>query len=323
MGRFAYLQRIFSAYLTSQKSHLTFWHGTPQVNQNFEPGKLGEYYMPFIAKADYAGHFDTNGIPLLDYHGSIGRQYNPIAIAQYGLGNYNLYHRTGDENRKQRFLQIADWLADNLETNRFGLRVWHHHFDWEYRDKLKAPWHSALAQGQGISVLVRAHQETGDMSYLASAAKAYEVFKIDIQNGGVTYTDEDKNVWLEEYIVFPPTHILNGFIWATWGVYDFYLATGESDAMELFTATTRTLRKNLPKYDIGFWSLYEQSGTRLKMIASPFYHHLHIVQLKVLYRLTGATIFNHYADRWQRFQKNRVKKKIALAYKALFKLLYY
>ena len=32
-----------------------------------------------------------NGIPLLNYHGIIGKQYNPIAIAQYGLGNLNFY----------------------------------------------------------------------------------------------------------------------------------------------------------------------------------------------------------------------------------------
>ena len=35
-----------------------------------------------------------------------------------------------------------------------------HHFDFEYRDTLKSPWYSGLAQGQGLSVLVRAYIET-------------------------------------------------------------------------------------------------------------------------------------------------------------------
>jgi heparosan-N-sulfate-glucuronate 5-epimerase len=82
MGRLSYLRRVFSAYLSGKTSQLTFWHGEPQVNENFEPGKLGEYYMPFFTMAVYAGYYDEQGIPMLDYRGAIGLQYNPIAMAQ-------------------------------------------------------------------------------------------------------------------------------------------------------------------------------------------------------------------------------------------------
>ena len=99
------------------------------------------------------------------------------------------------------------------------------------------------------------------------------------------------DIWFEEYIVSPPTHILNGFIWAAWGVYDFFLATKDKAAQELFTRAVDTLRKNLDGYDLGFWSLYEQSGTRLPMVASPFYHRLHVTQLRLMYRLTGDDVF--------------------------------
>ena len=91
-----YYRRIFSAYLLGGKSHLTFWHETPAENPNADPGELGEYYMLFAEKADYHGAYDSAGVPQLDYHGHIGLQYNPIAIAQYGLGNYNLYRRSPD-----------------------------------------------------------------------------------------------------------------------------------------------------------------------------------------------------------------------------------
>ena len=46
----------------------------------------------------------------------------------------------------------------------------------------------------------------------------------------MTFTDEHGNLWFEEYIVSPPTHILNGFMWAAWGVYDYFLATGDPTA---------------------------------------------------------------------------------------------
>jgi len=318
-----YYRRIFSAYLLGGKSHLTFWHETPTENFEITPNELGQYYMLFAEKSDYQGAYDSNGIPQLDYHGQIGLQYNPIAIAQYGLGNYNLWQRTGDLTRMEKFFLIADWLCSHLELNSQGVPVWHHHFDWEYRETLKAPWYSALAQGQGISVLVRAYKESGDPKYLDCARQAYIALKKPIADGGVVFVDESGALWFEEYIVSPPTHILNGFIWALWGVYDFALATKENAAGELFRLGVRTLLHNLLHYDLGFWSLYEQSGTRLPMVASSFYHQLHIVQLRVMYRLTSKEAFSQTAGRWQSYTRSRINRTRALIYKAGFKLAHY
>jgi hypothetical protein len=322
-SRLHYYRRIFAAYLTPQKSHLTFWHEIPEVNENFRKGELGEYYMTFTAKADYPGQYDSLGMPLLDYHGTVGLQYNPIAIAQYGLGNYNLFCRTGDLERRRKFLCVADWLVGNLEQNPAGLWVWNHHFDWEYRTTLKSPWYSALSQGQGISALLRAYRETHKPVYLEAAQRAFETFAKTVDKGGVTYVDREGYRWFEETIVNPPTHILNGFIWASWGIYDYFLHTRSNEAEHLFLEAVRTLKDNLRHFDVGFWSLYEQSGTRLKMLASPFYHHLHIIQLRVMHRLTDESIFADYARRWETYRCNRVKRTLALAYKAIFKLLYY
>ena len=343
MPTLAYYRRIFSAYLTGAQSQLTFWHETPAENPNATPGELGEYYMLFSEKADYRGAYDAFGIPQLDYRGKIGRQYNPIAIAQYALGNYNLFLRTGDAERRRKFFLVADWLCSHLEHNAHGLSVWNHHFDWEYRDALKAPWYSALAQGQGISVLVRAHQiqseqiqnekVSADQRYLDAARRALASFYQPIDRGGVAFTDESGDLWFEEYIVSPPTHILNGFIWAAWGVYDYWLATKDNSAHELFSRAVRTLLHNLERYDLGFWSLYEQAGTRLPMVASPFYHRLHIVQLRVMQRLTASgtgglgltenDTFTRVAERWESYARRRANRARALCYKSAFKLLYY
>lgn len=78
--RINYYRRLFPAYLGSAKSQLSFWHDSPEVNERCQPKELGEYYMPFTTKADYAGAYDAAGIPLLDYRGKLGLQYNPIAM---------------------------------------------------------------------------------------------------------------------------------------------------------------------------------------------------------------------------------------------------
>jgi hypothetical protein len=318
-----YYRRIFSAYLDPERSHLSFWHEAPRLNPGASFHRLGKYYMLFAEKADYAGPHDVAGIPLLNYRGKIGLQHNPIAIAQWGLGNYNLFCERQSEQRKRKFVAASDWLCAHLEQNALGLWVWNHQFDWEYRSTLKAPWYSGLAQGQGISLLLRAYRATGTAAYFDAAKKAFGSFLKSTSEGGVTFTDAQGNLWFEEYVVSPPTHILNGFIWALWGVYDYFLATESSAARNLFAQATLTLRENLASYDLGFWSLYEQSGTMLPMIASPFYHRLHVIQLRIMQRISGDEIFGHYADKWEGYARSRAKRARALCYKSAFKLAYY
>lgn len=279
--------------------------------------------MTFRKKADYPGPYDGAGIPMLNYHGAIGLQYNPIAVAQWGLGNLNAFLETGREERLSRALTAADWLVVNLEGNRHGVPVWHHQFDWEYRARLRAPWYSALAQGQGISLLARVSRVTRQAEYWEAAERAFLAFVTDVRDGGVTIWTPEGDVWFEEYIVDPPSHILNGFMWATWGVYDYMLLTGKRAAEELFSAATRTLLRHLARYDVGYWSLYELSPTRLPMLASPFYHRLHVVQLEVMYRLTGEGAFMERARRWAAYARDPVKRWRALVAKVAFKLLYY
>jgi len=323
LKKLKYWNRIFKAYILGNTSQLTFWHGEPHINPNIETDYLGPYYMLFHKKAKYNGHTDKNGIPMLDYQGSIGLQYNPIAIAQWGLGNYNIWHETKSENEFKKFLNCANWLVENLEENNHGYKVWMHHFDFEYRDTLKSPWYSGLAQGQGISVLARAYKETNIEKYKNSADQAYQVFNVSTVDGGVNFIDAERNSWIEEYIVHPPTHILNGFMWGLWGVYDYALQFNDEKAITLFKQYTRTLVKELDSYDNGFWSLYEHSGTWLKMIASSFYHKLHIVQLRAMYELTSENIFNEKANKWEDYLSKPFNRKRAFIQKAIFKVCYY
>jgi heparosan-N-sulfate-glucuronate 5-epimerase len=116
---------------------------------------------------------------------------------------------------------------------------------------------------------------------------------------------------------------LNGFIWALWGVFDFWLACADASAKNIFDRGVETLIRSLPQFDTGYWSLYEQSGTSLKMLASPFYHQLHIVQLRVMSKLTGDARFAAVADRWEGYAQHRRNRIRAWTEKSIFKLLHY
>ena len=80
---------------------------------------------------------------------------------------------------------------------------------------------------------------------------------------------------------------------------------------------------HLQQYDNGFWSLYELSQLPLKMIASPFYHNLHITQLKILAMLSQKNEFELIAEKWEDYKSKSFNRNRALVQKLIFKLLYY
>ena len=323
MSKYFYWKRIIDAYLLRKTSHLNFWHGEPKENSSFKNSSVGPYYMEFYNKANYNGCLDGRGIPMLDYQGRIGKQYNPIAIAQWGLGNYNLWLKKKEDKYFKKFIKCAQWLEDELILNSNNLSVLMHNFDFEYRDTLKKPWYSGLAQGQALSVLIRALKETGDDKYAQACHSIFKSFMVDVKHGGVRFTDENGDAWIEEYIVDPPTHILNGFVWALWGIYDYSIYFSDNLAEDTFKNFSLTIVKNLHTYDLGYWSKYEHSGTLLPMIASPFYHKLHVVQMHVMYLITGEKVYLDYHKKWKKYLSKITFRFFSLIHKIIFKVLYY
>ena len=95
------------------------------------------------------------------------------------------------------------------------------------------------------------------------------------------------------------------------------------EAESLVRACAHTLERNLRHFDSGFWSLYEQSGTRWPMLASRFYHQLHISQLSITARLLDMPELAEWAGRWAGYARSPLCARSALVQKALFKLCYY
>jgi hypothetical protein len=139
----------------------------------------------------------------------------------------------------------------------------------------------------------------------------------------VLVTDKQDDVWIEEYIVDRPSHILNGFLWAMWGVYDYAGWSGSLEAARLWTTCVGTLQRRLGEFDTGWWSLYEVRDGDTEMLASRYYHTLHITQLQVMHRLTGIQLFADTALRFQSYLDSPSNRANAFARKTIFKLRHY
>ena len=57
-------------------------------------------------------------------------------------------------------------------------------FEKKTRTFLKTPWYSAMGQGHAISLLSRMFSYSKQDKYINSAAKALDLFEIDIKDGG-------------------------------------------------------------------------------------------------------------------------------------------
>ncbi len=227
--------------------------------------------------------------------------YYPVTIAQYALGHYEKYLEKKDEESKKYFFVNVNWLLENLKITD-GLGVWEHRYTLPYGYNFKVPWVHGMAQGLGASVMLRAYSLTHDGRYLDAVEPIIRSFEVEIPDGGVRFM-ENGDVWFEEYGVLPPVHILNGFMFILIGLYEAHKYAGLDRAKSLFLEGVKTLKKNIKRYDIGYWSLYDLLH---RYPAPKNYHNLHIRQLKVMKQITGEYIFLNYSERWANYEKSKL-----------------
>ena len=208
----------------------------------------------------------------------------------------------GDASAADEFSRLADGLARSGEA---ASEAAGDALVWPYSVPLPKyaapiPWYSAMAQGQIASVFTRAFQLQSDARWADLARRALAPVLTPGPHGFLTETP-DGPVLEEVCPTAAPSHILNGWIFALWGVRDVALKLGDDDANRLLGETTDCLMRTLPRYDTGRWSRYSLYPHPRTDLAKPFYHRLHITQLSVLHALTGIAAFLEVAQRWRSY----------------------
>ena len=178
----------------------------------------------------------------------------PVTVLQLGLG---AWQRSVDDLDPDRggwahvARLVAEWAAIDMD----GHGRFTHHQPMPHTYAIDAGWHSAMAQGLGVSLLVR-HGMVDD------AVRASRSL-LDSQYGLVSQTEHGPV--LEEYPAEPRPHVLNGWMWALFGLYDLAHAAGDLDedrrdaAAAAFEAGVASLVTQLPEYETGRgWSTYDR-----------------------------------------------------------------
>lgn len=233
----------------------------------------------------------------------------PTALAQRALGFHESWI-AGDESARETSLNAAETLLARAQREDDAL-LWRYDVDVP-RYAQVAPWYSAMAQGQAASAFVRAYGMTLDAHWADAALAAVEPL---ITHRWRLVAPTDAGPVLEEVATTPPSRVLNGWIFALWGLWDVGVALRDLPAQSLFTESAAALASTLPEYDVGWWTRYSLYPPIAPDLAKPFYHALHVAQMPALYRMTEDPVFAEAAARWRSYDTamNRVRAVTAKA----------
>lgn len=279
---------------------------------NLAESGLGGYYIDMRIKAD-APVWPIPGAPPAE-------QWLTVAVMQWALGSYERYLGGEGEAWLQAARRCAEDVVELQEREGRLAGGWVESRSFPHTFPLKAPWLSAMAQGQGASLLARMWSETGEERYAQAARMALLPFDRDSAEGGVRAL-LDGSPYPEEYPTLPPSFVLNGGIFAMWGLHDVGVGLGEEDRLLDFERAVDVLAANLHRWDLGYWSRYDLFPHQVPNVASSFYHDLHVTQLRMMDRLSPRPELSRTAARWERYTRSRANRARAFTGKALFRLL--
>ena len=238
-----------------------------------------------------------------------------VGPIQRGLGCFERFvHGEGEQ-----WLAAARETADLLVREQRGDGGWEHRFHYPHTFDISPPWLSGMAQGEGASLLVRVHAETGEERYADAARRALAPLGRTRADGGAS-APLDGVLVPEEYPTDPPSLVLNGMIFGLWGLRDVAVALDDAGARDAFSAGVDALARSIDRWDTGWWSAYDLHPHPVRNVASVGYHALHIAQLEAVHALAPRAELAAAAARWSGYAESRANRARAWSAKAAFRI---
>jgi heparosan-N-sulfate-glucuronate 5-epimerase len=279
--------------------------------RHVDPAGVRGYPIDFSSKAEQPtvlpGFLDEPG------------RYLWVAHVQRGLGSFERWLGGEGEEWLEGARRAADVLLERQASGGAHDGGWVQLRPYPHTYVLEPPWVSAMAQGEGASLLVRLHAETGEERYAEAATRALRPMRVPSAEGGASAL-LDGRPFPEEYPTDPPSFVLNGAIFALWGLRDVAVGLDDADARRAFEAGVDALAASIGRWDTGGWSRYDLHPHRVVNVSSRAYHELHVAQLEAMHALAPRSELSAAADRFASYAASPVRRSAALGRKALFRI---
>jgi heparosan-N-sulfate-glucuronate 5-epimerase len=289
----------------------SYWHLPQGEGRAYVPRQLAGYFNDLTGKTTWRGAVDDRGLPLTSITDGSAVPF-PTTRLQKALGHWDRWVISGRirQDHLDAFLDLATWALE-AQDDMGGWNV------WPLLQIASSSPYSAMTQGQAISVLLRAASASGKAEFESAARHGLEPLLRPIESGG-TARSTASGIILEEHPSSEPSTVLNGWIFALFGLQDFVVASGSAEVAAALDGSMGTLVTLLPRFDAAYWSYYDLRNS----IASPFYHRLHIAQLRSLERTftSSAPPLRSTRVRFERQLNSSIGRSRAVAAKSLQKL---
>lgn len=236
---------------------------------------------------------------------------HPVIAAHCGQVMWDNYRRTNNRAWLTRAIRQGNWLISRRQQY---AGAWFYPYLWNHTLEasatvgpilLRRPWYSAMAQGEALSLFVRLSESTDDPKWRAAADATFASLLVSPQVGRPWASwIHQRYLWLElTTFADTPTgaRILNGHMFALFGVYDYWRLTGNPTAGRVARAALTTSLVYARKLRRPYWRSYYDDYRRGESNA---YHYTHVHQLQYLAEMTGDMRFTLAAVRlWQDAQE--------------------
>jgi len=232
-----------------------------------------------LPKKDKGDH-DSLGVRMRTFD---GKKYNhPVAQIGYAIDLLESYRISQDK----WYLRLAQLNAERLMTEAVQADgAWYLPYPFDFAlhgkktDMMIAPWYSAMAQGQALTMFVRLYETTGDIQYKNAADGVFASFLRlrNTKSPWVVWVDDDNHLWLEEYANEVPDRTLNGHMFAVFGLWDYWRLTKDERAVKLYQGALTLVKDYFPQFRNENW--LSHYCLEHPDAFSTKYHQIHIKQL--------------------------------------------
>jgi len=194
-----------------------------------------------------------------------------IELQQLGsFGKANALYTAGPATHPRMLALLGELIP--LAARRAGGIAWEYLFSFEGGTP---PWTSAMSQGTALQALSRAYRITRNPAYLELGRQALPLFWTSPPAGASVRSARGRRYLL--YSFAPADAVINGFLQALTGLYDFARVSGDPRAAQLFAAGSAEAQAELTSYDTGAWSLYQpgqEDTLSYHVLVTGFLHNL-------------------------------------------------
>lgn len=232
------------------------------------------------------------------------RVKHPLQAATLGVGLLNDYIRGRDhealnyaENVVAGILERDSILVPAVFAEEGGAdRARLYHYDFKFllhnngRHPMNPPWYSSMAQGMALNFFTRLYEITKNPKYETLAVETFNsLLLFRGRSSPWISTVENNELWFEEYPEEPPNHVLNGFIFTIFGLYDYWRVFKTPLSDSLLRGAVNTLEKRVN--DFRMPGAYNHYCLGHRHPSGEKYHRIHIDTLLKMNRITGLSTF--------------------------------